>query len=112
MKSLRNRVQLIGNLGADPELSTFGDDKKKAKISLATNEFYRKSDGEKVEETTWHNLIAWGKTAQLAEQYLKKGSEVAIEGKLSHRKYEDKEGKDRYITEVVVNEFLMLDKKK
>ena len=82
--------------------------KKLAKFSVATNESYRDESGKEVKETMWHNLIVWGKQADIAAKYLKKGSEVAIEGKLSNRNYTDKEGVKRYVTEIIVNEFLML----
>ncbi len=111
MYALKNKVQLIGNLGQAPEIKTTEADKKYARFSLATNENYKNNKGEKVSETQWHNLVAWGKVAELAEQYLSKGSEVAIEGKLTHRDYTDADGVKRYITEVVVNEILLLDKK-
>lgn len=112
MNALRNRVQLIGNLGADPELKALENGNHRVKMSLATHEKYKNSKGEKVEETTWHNVVGWGKTAEIAAEYLKKGSEVCIEGKLTNRVYEDKEGNNKYITEVIVKDFLMLDKKK
>ena len=108
MKNLRNSVQLIGNLGMDPEVKTLESGKTVARLSLATSERYKDQKGEKVENTTWHTLVAWGKTAEIAEKFLKKGSEVAIEGKLSNRSYETKEGEKKYISEVVVNEILML----
>lgn len=111
MLNLKNRVQLIGNLGMDPEVKKLESGKTMAKISLATNDTYKNQKGEKVTDTQWHNLVAWGKTAEIAEKYLKKGSEVAIEGKLTSRSYEDKEGVKKYITEVVVNEILMLGSK-
>ena len=111
MLSLKNRVQLIGNLGMDPEVKTLESGKKMAKLSIATNDSYKNQQGEKVTDTQWHNLVAWGKTAEIAEKYLRKGSEVAIEGKLTSRSYEDKEGAKKYITEVVVNEILMLGSK-
>lgn len=111
MNSIKNRVQLIGHLGMDPEVKELEGGKKLAKLSIATNETYKNGKGEKVENTHWHNLVAWGKTAELAEKYLKKGAEVTIDGKLQSRKWEDKEGNNRYMTEVVVNEFLMMDKK-
>ncbi len=110
MNSLRNKVQLIGNLGNDPEIITLESGKKLAKFSLATNESYKNSEGEKVTQTDWHNLIAWGKTADIIEKYVTKGKEVAIEGKLTSRSYDDKEGQKRYVTEVVVNELLLLGK--
>ena len=92
MKNLRNKVQLIGNLGKDPEVKQLESGKILAKLSLATSENYKNADGEKVTDTQWHNLVAWGKTAQIAEKYLKKGNKIAIEGKLINRSYEDKEG--------------------
>jgi single-strand DNA-binding protein len=111
MYALKNKVQLIGNLGNAPEIKNTDNGKKVARFSMATNESYKKENGERVTETQWHNLVAWGKVAELAEQYLNKGSEIAIEGKLTHRDYTDKDGVKRYITEVVVNEILLLDKK-
>ncbi|MDQ3046363.1 MAG: single-stranded DNA-binding protein [Bacteroidota bacterium] len=111
MNALRNKVQLIGNLGMNPEVKTLDGGKKLAKMSIATNETYKNSKGERVTETQWHNLIAWGKTADIVEKFLKKGSEVAVEGKLINRNYTDKEGVKRYITEVEVNELLMLGAK-
>lgn len=111
MYALKNKVHLIGNLGNAPEIKNLENGKKIAKFSLATNESYRNEKGEKVQETQWHNLVAFGKVANLCEQYLSKGSEVAIEGKLSHRDYTDASGVKRYLTEVQVNELLILDKK-
>jgi single-strand DNA-binding protein len=108
MNTLRNKVQLIGNLGNTPEIITLDSGKKLAKFSIATNESYKNAQGEKVTETQWHNLIAWNKTAEIIEKYLEKGKEIAIEGKLTSRSYDDKEGNKKYITEVVVNELLML----
>jgi single-strand DNA-binding protein len=112
MYALKNKVQLIGNLGGNPEIRTTESGKKMARFSVATNETYRTAKGDRVTETQWHNLIAWGKVADIAEQYLFKGSEVAIEGKLINRNYTDKEGIKRYVTEVQVNEVLMLGDKK
>lgn len=111
MNTLRNSVRLIGNLGAAPEVKNLDNGNKMARLNLATNETYMNSKGEKVTETSWHNLVAWGKTAEIAEKYLDKGREVAVEGKLTSRSYTDKEGNKKYITEVVINEILMLDKK-
>ena len=108
MNTLRNKVQLIGNLGNTPEIITLDSGKKLAKFSIATNESYKNAQGEKVTETQWHNLIAWNKTAEIIEKYLEKGKEIAIEGKLTSRSYDDKDGNKKYITEVVVNELLML----
>lgn len=106
MKSLRNRVQLIGRLGKDPEVKEFNDNKK-ASFSIATSETYKNQKGEKVEDTQWHNVVIWGKLAGVAEKYLKKGNEVAVEGKLIHRVYESK-GEKRFVTEINVNDMLML----
>ena len=111
MKDLRNRVQLIGNLGMDPEVKSFDGGRKLAKFSVATSQSYTNNKGERVKDTQWHNIIAWGKLAETAEKYLKKGSEVALEGKLVYRTYETKEKQIRYITEIVLNEFMMFSKK-
>ena len=108
MNALQNKVQLIGNLGNNPDVRNTGSGKKMARISIATNENYRNAKGETVKETQWHNAIAWGKNAELAEKYLIKGSQVAIEGKLVNRNYVDKDGIKRYITEVQVNDILFL----
>ena len=111
MYALKNKVQLIGHLGNKPEIKTLEGGKKVAHCSMATNENYKNANGEKVEETQWHQLVAFGKIAELCEQYLSKGSEVVIEGKLTHRDYVDSDGVKRYFTEVQVNELLILDKK-
>lgn len=111
MNGLKNKVQLIGNLGNNPEIITLDSGKKLAKFSLATNETYKNSQGQKVTDTQWHYIVAWNKTAEIIEQYLQKGSEVIVEGKLISRSFEDKEGNKRYVTEVVCNELLMLGTK-
>ena len=111
MYALKNKVQLIGNLGNAPEIKSIESGKKLARFSIATNENYRNAKGEKVTETTWHNLIAWGKVAELAEKFLLKGTEVMIEGKLINRCYTDKDGNKKYICEVQVNELLLLNNK-
>ena len=108
MYALRNRVHLIGNLGGSPEVRTTESGKKLARFSVATNESYRSTQGEKVNETQWHSLVAWGKTAEIAEKYLDKGTEVVVEGKLVHRSFTDKEGVKRFVTEVQVSELLLL----
>ncbi|APG60952.1 single-stranded DNA-binding protein [Christiangramia salexigens] len=108
MSTLRNTVQLIGHVGNDPEILNLESGKKLAKFSIATNESYKNAKGEKITDTQWHNIVAWGKTAELVENYVPKGKEVGIEGKLTSRSYEDKEGVKRYITEVVCNELLLL----
>ena len=110
MNTLRNKVQLIGNLGNDPEIINLESGKTLAKFSVATNESYKNASGEKITDTQWHNVVAWGKTAQIIEKYVTKGKEVAIEGKLTSRSYETKEGEKRYVTEVVCSELLMLGK--
>jgi len=110
MKSLRNSVQLIGRLGKDPEVKTFSNSKK-ASFTIATTDTYKNQKGEKVEDTQWHNIVVWGKLAGVAEKYLKKGNEVAVEGKLVHRAYETN-GEKKYITEINVNDFVMLGGKK
>ncbi len=110
MSTLRNKVQLIGNLGNTPEVIQLESGKKLAKFSIATNEQYRNSKGESVKDTQWHNIVAWGKTAEIVEKYLDKGNEVAIEGKLTSRSYETKTGEKRYVTEVSCTELLMLGK--
>jgi single-strand DNA-binding protein len=111
MYQLRNKVQLIGNLGNAPEIKTLEGGKKMAKFSVATHETYKNTKGEKVTETQWHNLVAWGKLAGIAEKYLTKGKEIAVEGKLVSRSYNDKEGKKKYFTEIQVNELLLLGSK-
>ena len=110
MNTLRNKVQLIGNLGNDPEIINLESGKMLAKFSIATNESYKNAKGEKITDTQWHNIIAWGKTAEIVEKYVTKGKEIAIEGKLTSRSYETNEGEKRYVTEVVCNELLMLGK--
>ena len=110
MNTLRNKVQLIGNLGNDPEIINLESGRTLAKFSIATNESYKNADGEKVTDTQWHNVIAWGKTAEIIEKFVTKGKEVAVTGKLTSRSYETKEGEKRYITEVVCSELLMLGK--
>ena len=111
MNNLRNKVQLIGRLGADPEIKIFDSGKKMVKMSLATSDSYKNADGEKIEQTEWHNLVVWGKTADVVEKYLQKGNEIAIDGKIQYRTYEDKNGEKKYFTEIAVNELLMLGKK-
>ena len=108
MNTLRNSVRLVGNLGMDPEVRSFDNNRKLARISIAINESYKNDKGEKTTETQWHNVVMWNNQAKLAEDYLKKGDEVVIEGKLSSRSYTDKDGNKRYVTEVVASEFLKL----
>ena len=110
MNAIRNKVQLIGNLGKDPEIVLLENGGKLAKFSLATNESYKNNKGERITDTQWHNVVAWGKLAEIVENYLSKGKEVAVEGKLTHRSYETQSGEKRYITEVRCNELMMLGK--
>lgn len=107
---MKNSVQLIGHVGQEPEIKNLEAGKKLANISIATNEVYYRENGDKVEKTEWHRVTAWGKAAEIIEKYVTKGKEVAIEGKLTHRSYEDKDGNKRFITEVVANEILLLGK--
>ena len=111
MNAIKNKVQLIGHLGKAPEIKTIADGKKLANLSIATNESYKNAKGEKVTDTQWHNVTAWGKLAEIAEKYLVKGTEVAIEGKLINKNYTDKQGIKRYVTEIHANELLILTKK-
>jgi single-strand DNA-binding protein len=110
MNALRNKVQLIGRLGQDPEIISFADGNKMAKFSLATDDSYKDKNGAKVERTDWHNVVVKGGLVNIVENYVNKGKEVAIEGKLTTRSYETKEGEKRYVTEVVCNELLLLSK--
>jgi single-strand DNA-binding protein len=111
MNTLRNKVQLIGNLGNDPEIITLDNGKKLAKFSIATNDSYKNAQGEKIVDTQWHHVVAWNKTAEIIEKYVEKGKEIAVEGRLTNRSYETKEGEKRYITEIVCNELLLLGSK-
>ncbi|GAB3424919.1 single-stranded DNA-binding protein [Niabella aquatica] len=108
MYALKNKVQLIGNLGNTPEIRTMENGKKMARFTIATNEIYKNAKGERVKETHWHNIVAWGQIAEIADKYLHKGKEVAIEGKLVNRNYVDKAGVRKYITEVHINELLLM----
>jgi len=110
MNSVRNQVQLIGNVGKDVELRSIANGSQVASFSIATNDYYKNSKGEKVQDTQWHNVVIWGKQAELASKVLAKGTEVCIQGKLVHRSYETTEGNKRYVTEVKANSFLKLTK--
>lgn len=107
MTTLRNRVQLVGNLGMNPEFKNFENGKKLAKFTLATNEYYKDQKGNTQTETQWHNIVAWGKQAEIAQEHLQKGKQVAIEGKLAYRKYEDKNNVTKYITEIVLSSYVV-----
>ncbi|HOS71830.1 MAG TPA: single-stranded DNA-binding protein [Bacteroidales bacterium] len=106
--SLRNRVSLIGNLGQDPLIRDLENGKKVANFTIATNQGFRNADGQKVQETTWHNIVAWNGLAETAARYLKKGREVAVEGRIVYRTYEDRNGVTKYITEIVLTDLLFL----
>lgn len=108
MSTLRNQVRLTGHLGSDPEMKTFGENRNFARVSLATNERYRNMDGEWVSETNWHQLVYWGKSALFAKKNLSKGQEICVEGKLVNRSFVDKDGNPRNVTEVVVNDTLIV----
>jgi len=108
MNSLKNRVTLIGNLGQDPETKTTETGKKVSNFTLATNDGYKNADGQKISETTWHNIVAWNGLADIAGKYLKKGKEVAVEGRIVYRTYEDKNGVTKYITEIVLSDLVLL----
>ncbi|MEO6833900.1 MAG: single-stranded DNA-binding protein [Chitinophagaceae bacterium] len=111
MNSLRNKVQLIGNLGQDPEMKTLANGTVVTKMNIATSDVWKDARGEKQTDTQWHRVTAFGKTAEVIGQYLKKGSQVMIEGRLKYGEYLDKEGQKRYTTDIVVNELEFLDKK-
>ncbi|HOP59295.1 MAG TPA: single-stranded DNA-binding protein [Bacteroidales bacterium] len=108
MNTLRNKVMLVGNLGQDPEIKTLETGKKVVNFTLATKENYKNSEGQKINETTWHNIVAWNGLAEIASRYLKKGNEVFVEGKIVYRTYEDKKGTTRYVTDIVLNDLLLL----
>ncbi|MCX7548511.1 single-stranded DNA-binding protein [Xanthomarina sp. F1114] len=110
MKTLRNKVQLIGRLGQDPEIINFEDGNKMAKFSMATDDSYKDKNGQKVERAYWHNVVVRGGLVKVVEEYVSKGKEIAVEGKLTNRSWEDKDGNKRYITEVLCDELLMLSK--
>jgi len=109
--SLRNKVTLIGYTGKEVEITNFENGNTKASVSLATNDHYTNAKGEKVEETQWHNLVAFGKAAEIFQKYVPKGKEIAVEGKLAYRSYDDKDGMKKYITEIRVDEILLLGSK-
>ena len=105
-----NKVILIGNLGKDPEVRSIEGGAKVASFSLATNEVFKGKDGNKVEQTEWHNIVVWRGLAELAEKYLKKGSQIYLEGRIKTRSWDDKEGNKRYITEIVGDTMIFLGK--
>jgi len=108
--SLRNKVTLIGRTGKEVEIVNF-ENGKIAKVSLATSDHYTNAQGEKVEDTQWHNLVAGGKLADIMEKYVEKGKEIAVEGKITYRSYDTQDGQKRYITEIRVEELVLLGSK-
>ncbi|MBD3724480.1 MAG: single-stranded DNA-binding protein [Flavobacteriaceae bacterium] len=106
---MKNKVQLIGHVGQEPEIKTVNN-KKVANLTIATNDYYYNEKGYKVEQTEWHKVTAWGKPAEIIEKFVTKGKEIAVEGKLTHRSFDDKDGNKRYVTEVLVNEIMLLGK--
>ena len=108
MNNMKNKVNLIGNLGQDPEIKVLESGKKMARFTLATSESYKDGEGNKVQETTWHNIVAWNGLADIVNKYLKKGNQVAVEGKILYRSYEDKNGVTKYITEIVIHDLLLI----
>lgn len=111
MNAIRNKVQLIGNLGHDPEIVELESGIPMVRFSIATKEVFKNSQGDKVEEVQWHPVVAWGKTAEIIRDFVTKGQEIALEGKLVHRTYETDQGEKRYITEVKCHEVLLLRSK-
>jgi single-strand DNA-binding protein len=111
MKSIKNHVQLIGNVGQEPTITNLESGKKVARFSIATNEYYKDAKGEKQTDTNWHTVVAWGKTAEIVEKFVGKGKEVGITGKLKTRTYSTDDGNQRYVTEVVADEILLLGSK-
>lgn len=108
MTTLNNKVQLIGNLGKDPEIKEIDGGKKVARFSMATTESYKNEAGEKITETSWHNIVAWNGLATIAERFLTKGKEVAVEGRISYRNWEDKDGNKKYFTEIILSQIHLL----
>lgn len=98
-----NKVILLGNLGKDPEIRTLESGARLARISIATNEYFKNKSGETVERTEWHNVVLWYQKAELAEKYLRKGSQVYVEGRIRTRQWDDKDGNKRYTTEIVAD---------
>ena len=108
MNKIQNRVKLIGHLGADPEIRSLESGRKVANFRIATKSVYTNEKGERKEDTQWHPIVAWGKLTEISEEHLTKGKKVAIEGKLVHRTYEKKDGDNRYVTEILCDELMML----
>lgn len=109
MNAMKNKVQLIGHVGNEPIVRDLDGGKKVANLSLATKDVFVNKSGDQKEQTQWHNVVAWGKTAEIIEKFVDKGKQIGIIGKLTSRSYDDKEGNKRYVTEVVVNELLLMN---
>ncbi len=108
MTTLHNNVQLIGRAGIDPEIKNFGNDRKLARFAIATNSFYTNQNGERVKDTQWHQVIAWGKTAEIVEKLVKKGRQLAVTASLNNRSWDDKDGNKRYAVELVLNQIQLV----
>ncbi len=108
--NLKNSVTLIGHLGKDPETREYAQGKKVTRFTLATNDYYKNNEGERMQRTQWHNCVAFGKSAELITTLLRKGKKIALQGKLEYRDYEDKDGNKRKLSEIIINEFHLLDK--
>lgn len=106
-----NKVMLLGNLGKDPDVQIFDSTVKRAAFTMATSETYRDKEGNRTDKTEWHNIVVWRNLADIAEKYLRKGSKIYLEGKIRTRNYQDQTGSTRYITEIVGDNFIMLDRK-
>src|SRR6056297_1822266 len=111
MSNFRNHVQLIGNVGEDPKITLLDGGRKVANFPMATNEYYTNAQGEKIQNTDWHQVVAWGKTAEILEKYTAKGSEIGVRGKIKTRTYTTEDGNQRYVTEIVADEVLLLGSK-
>lgn len=111
MSNFRNHVQLIGNVGEDHKITLLDGGRKVARFPMATNEYYTNSQGEKIQNTDWHQVVAWGKTADILEKYTAKGSEIGVQGKIKTRSYTTEDGNQRYVTEIVADEVLLLGSK-
>ena len=111
MNTLKNRVQLLGHLGAAPEMRTLENGNTLAKMRIATSENYKNAQGERMTDTQWHTVIAWGKTAEFAGRFLNKGSHVLVEGRITYREYTAPDGQKRYYTEIVANDMELMDKR-
>lgn len=106
-----NKVYLKGNLGNDPEIKELMGGSILAKIRVATNETYTNKEGNNISNTQWHSVVAWGEVAKEVKEKLKKGSYISLEGKLAHRSYEDKTGTKKYVTEIVMSNFELINEK-